>query len=73
MKGVEVVGLIRKGPGPKEGEVWYAITLDEVPGLYLAGPSLSALLSDVVPSWRKLHEIAPTQVPDPDRDGRKKP
>lgn len=64
-EGVKVIGALRRGD-MVDGTPWYSFHCDEIPGLYLCSPDLAKLLADILPAWRKLHEVAPKQVPNPD-------
>lgn len=49
----------------KEDGWWYLHGEQLVPGLNLAHTDLQTVLDDLLPAWRKLHEVAPQQVPAP--------
>lgn len=53
-----------------DGDSWHILS-DHVPGLHLCGRDLAKLLKDVIPMWRHMHKIAPTQVPPPNTAQRK--
>lgn len=49
----------------KEDGHWFLHGEELVPGLNLVGEDLSVVLGDLLPAWKRLHEIAPKQVPEP--------
>lgn len=50
---------IRQDPGSG----WWVVAGPAESGIYIANPSLELCISDILPTWRTLEKLSPSQVP----------